>query len=198
MARASVHCCPSLPDIREAFGLVVLEAKAAGLPSVVTPSGNLRDARRSPPNRLGLSRGDRRGSRRRPWVFPVGSLTPGCGARRRHRVGGRLQRGAVCQRLGDDVRLRRRRNRYAREPPRSRGHVAGHDPGRAVRRRLAGQRIDSRPLGDLEVDADERRAVRRAVGADVPMGRSRRSACSIWASPAGRWTPFSEATGGRW
>ena len=41
MARASVHCCPSLPAIREAFGLVVLEAKAAGLPSVVTPSGNL-------------------------------------------------------------------------------------------------------------------------------------------------------------
>jgi glycosyltransferase involved in cell wall biosynthesis len=41
MARASVHCCPSLPAIREAFGLVVLEAKAAGLPSVVAPSGNL-------------------------------------------------------------------------------------------------------------------------------------------------------------
>jgi glycosyltransferase involved in cell wall biosynthesis len=41
MARASVHCCPSLPSIREAFGLVVLEAKLAGLPSVVTPSGYL-------------------------------------------------------------------------------------------------------------------------------------------------------------
>jgi glycosyltransferase involved in cell wall biosynthesis len=41
MARASVHCCPSLPAIREAFGLVVLEAKAAGLPSIVTRSGNL-------------------------------------------------------------------------------------------------------------------------------------------------------------
>jgi glycosyltransferase involved in cell wall biosynthesis len=41
MARASVHCCPSLPAIREAFGLVVLEAKAAGLPSIVTQSGNL-------------------------------------------------------------------------------------------------------------------------------------------------------------
>ena len=41
MARASVHCCPSLPAIREAFGLVVLEAKVAGLPSVVAPSGNL-------------------------------------------------------------------------------------------------------------------------------------------------------------
>jgi glycosyltransferase involved in cell wall biosynthesis len=41
MARASVHCCPSLPAIREAFGLVVLEAKAAGLPSIVTHSGNL-------------------------------------------------------------------------------------------------------------------------------------------------------------
>jgi glycosyltransferase involved in cell wall biosynthesis len=41
MARASIHCCPSLPQIREAFGLVVLEAKLAGLPSVVTPSGYL-------------------------------------------------------------------------------------------------------------------------------------------------------------
>jgi glycosyltransferase involved in cell wall biosynthesis len=41
MARASVHCCPSLPEIREAFGLVVLEAKLSGLPSVVLPSGNL-------------------------------------------------------------------------------------------------------------------------------------------------------------
>ena len=41
MARASVHCCPSRPEIREAFGLVVLEAKLSGLPSVVLPSGNL-------------------------------------------------------------------------------------------------------------------------------------------------------------
>jgi glycosyltransferase involved in cell wall biosynthesis len=41
MARASVHCCPSLPEIREAFGLVVLEAKLSGIPSVVLPSGNL-------------------------------------------------------------------------------------------------------------------------------------------------------------
>ena len=41
LGRASVHCCPSKPDLREAFGLVVLEAKLAGVPSVVTPSGNL-------------------------------------------------------------------------------------------------------------------------------------------------------------
>ncbi len=41
MARASIHCCPSLPEIREAFGLVVLEAKTSGMPSVVTPSGYL-------------------------------------------------------------------------------------------------------------------------------------------------------------
>jgi glycosyltransferase involved in cell wall biosynthesis len=43
MGRASVHCCPSLPDLREAFGIVVLEAKLASIPSVVTPSGNLPD-----------------------------------------------------------------------------------------------------------------------------------------------------------
>jgi glycosyltransferase involved in cell wall biosynthesis len=43
MARASVHCCPSLPQQREAFGNVVLEAKLSGLPSVVTPSGDLPD-----------------------------------------------------------------------------------------------------------------------------------------------------------
>lgn len=43
MARASVHCCPSLPQQREAFGNVVLEAKLSGVPSVVTPSGDLPD-----------------------------------------------------------------------------------------------------------------------------------------------------------
>jgi glycosyltransferase involved in cell wall biosynthesis len=41
MSRATVHCCPSRPEQREAFGNVVLEAKVAGLPSVVTPSGDL-------------------------------------------------------------------------------------------------------------------------------------------------------------
>ena len=41
MSRASLHCCPSRPEQREAFGNVVLEAKVSGLPSVVTPSGNL-------------------------------------------------------------------------------------------------------------------------------------------------------------
>jgi glycosyltransferase involved in cell wall biosynthesis len=41
LARASVHCCPSRPELREGFGLVVLEAKLSGLPSVVLPSGNL-------------------------------------------------------------------------------------------------------------------------------------------------------------
>src|SRR5205823_689745 len=40
-ASAAVHCCPSLPSIREAFGLVVLEAKNAGIPSVVFRSGAL-------------------------------------------------------------------------------------------------------------------------------------------------------------
>ena len=41
MSRASVHCCPSRPEQREAFGNVVLEAKMSGLPSVVLPSGDL-------------------------------------------------------------------------------------------------------------------------------------------------------------
>jgi glycosyltransferase involved in cell wall biosynthesis len=38
---ASVHCCPSQAAIREAFGIVVVEAKRAGTPSVVCPSGAL-------------------------------------------------------------------------------------------------------------------------------------------------------------
>jgi glycosyltransferase involved in cell wall biosynthesis len=41
MRQASIHCCPSRREQREAFGLVVLEAKLSGLPSVVGPSGNL-------------------------------------------------------------------------------------------------------------------------------------------------------------
>ena len=42
MRSASVHCCPSLAEQREAFGIVVLEAKLTSLPSVVTPSGSVR------------------------------------------------------------------------------------------------------------------------------------------------------------
>ena len=38
---ARVHCCPSMPEQREAFGNVVVEAKAAGRPSIVTPIGAL-------------------------------------------------------------------------------------------------------------------------------------------------------------
>jgi glycosyltransferase involved in cell wall biosynthesis len=41
MAQSALHCCPSRPEQRESFGNVVLEAKAAGLPSVVTASGGL-------------------------------------------------------------------------------------------------------------------------------------------------------------
>jgi glycosyltransferase involved in cell wall biosynthesis len=41
LGRGSLHCCPSRPEHREGFGLVVLEAKLAGVPSIVTPSGNL-------------------------------------------------------------------------------------------------------------------------------------------------------------
>ncbi|HMJ87709.1 MAG TPA: glycosyltransferase [Vicinamibacterales bacterium] len=41
--RASLHCCPSRPEQREAFGNVVLEAKLSGVPSIVTPSGDLPD-----------------------------------------------------------------------------------------------------------------------------------------------------------
>ncbi len=43
MARASLHCIPSRPEQREAFGNVVLEAKLSGLPSIVGPSGDLPD-----------------------------------------------------------------------------------------------------------------------------------------------------------
>jgi glycosyltransferase involved in cell wall biosynthesis len=38
---AAVHCVPTQPDLREAFGVVTLEAKLAGIPSVVTPVGAL-------------------------------------------------------------------------------------------------------------------------------------------------------------
>ncbi|MBI1725711.1 MAG: glycosyltransferase family 4 protein [Candidatus Rokubacteria bacterium] len=41
MAQAAVHCFPSRPSIREGFGLVSLEAKEAGIPSVVFATGAL-------------------------------------------------------------------------------------------------------------------------------------------------------------
>ncbi|MFP5378403.1 MAG: glycosyltransferase [Vicinamibacteria bacterium] len=41
MAAAAVHCCPSRPEQREGLAGVVLEAKLAGVPSVVTPTGSL-------------------------------------------------------------------------------------------------------------------------------------------------------------
>jgi glycosyltransferase involved in cell wall biosynthesis len=41
LAQAGIHCCPSQPELREGFGVVVLEAKMAGIPSVVTPTGAL-------------------------------------------------------------------------------------------------------------------------------------------------------------
>ena len=41
LATASVHCLPSLPEQKEGFTVTTLEAKHAGLPSVVTRSGAL-------------------------------------------------------------------------------------------------------------------------------------------------------------
>jgi glycosyltransferase involved in cell wall biosynthesis len=41
MAEASIHCIPSRPEQKEGFTVVTLEAKRAGLPSVVTRSGAL-------------------------------------------------------------------------------------------------------------------------------------------------------------
>jgi glycosyltransferase involved in cell wall biosynthesis len=43
LGRSALHCCPSRPELREGFGIVVLEAKLAGVASVVTRSGNLPD-----------------------------------------------------------------------------------------------------------------------------------------------------------
>jgi glycosyltransferase involved in cell wall biosynthesis len=41
MAAAGIHCMPSRQELREGFGIVVIEAKRAGIPSVVTRSGGL-------------------------------------------------------------------------------------------------------------------------------------------------------------
>jgi glycosyltransferase involved in cell wall biosynthesis len=41
LSTAVLHCCPSVPDLRESFGLVVVEAKSVGVPSVVFRSGAL-------------------------------------------------------------------------------------------------------------------------------------------------------------
>jgi glycosyltransferase involved in cell wall biosynthesis len=41
LASAGVHCCPSQPEQREGFGIVNVEAKLAGIPSIVTPVGAL-------------------------------------------------------------------------------------------------------------------------------------------------------------
>jgi glycosyltransferase involved in cell wall biosynthesis len=41
LAGAGVHCCPSMPAQREGFGVVNIEAKQAGIPSVVFPTGAL-------------------------------------------------------------------------------------------------------------------------------------------------------------
>jgi glycosyltransferase involved in cell wall biosynthesis len=41
LASAAVHCVPSQLEQQEAFGVVVVEAKEAGIPSVVTPYGGM-------------------------------------------------------------------------------------------------------------------------------------------------------------
>ena len=41
MSQAGIHCCPSRPEQREGFGVVNIEAKRAGIPSVVFPVGAL-------------------------------------------------------------------------------------------------------------------------------------------------------------
>jgi glycosyltransferase involved in cell wall biosynthesis len=41
MARASIHCMPSRERQREAFGIAVIEAKQAGIPTIALPSGAL-------------------------------------------------------------------------------------------------------------------------------------------------------------
>jgi glycosyltransferase involved in cell wall biosynthesis len=41
MAQAAIHCMPSLERLREGFGIAVIEAKQAGIPTIALPSGAL-------------------------------------------------------------------------------------------------------------------------------------------------------------
>ncbi|RJP28128.1 MAG: glycosyltransferase family 1 protein [Candidatus Omnitrophota bacterium] len=41
LMQSAIHCCPSRYEQHEGFGIVCIEAKNAGIPSVVTPSGAL-------------------------------------------------------------------------------------------------------------------------------------------------------------
>jgi glycosyltransferase involved in cell wall biosynthesis len=41
MSQAAIHCIPSRREQREAFGIVVIEAKQAGIPTIAMPSGAL-------------------------------------------------------------------------------------------------------------------------------------------------------------
>ena len=105
LGRASVHCCPSRPEHREGFGLVVLEAKLAGLPSVVTPERQpARDWSITSATAGSCPRADAAGARRGARIFPdapggAGERGP-CGAG----VGRPIQRGAVRGGVGAGLR----------------------------------------------------------------------------------------------
>ena len=129
MSRASVHCCPSLPanprGVRPRGARSEVVRAAVG--RVAERQSSV--ARRSSPDRLGLS------AKRQPRIVAEGlaffltdpsRLSAARVAAAASAADYSEERFA--ERLGERCSTARRRNRYAREPPRTAGRDADHGP----------------------------------------------------------------------